>query len=191
FHTQRDVFEKLTVASASLEDELTAFREIDRVLAACVRFKRPVFLELPRDKVLARCPHPHVPVSEVVQSDADALQAAVAEAREKLKVARNPVIIADIEVHRFGLQRELLAFAEQNNIPISATLLGKSVVSERHPLYLGIYEGAMGRAEVQKRVEKSDCIILLGTFMSDINLGGFTAQLDPAKCVYATSEKLR
>ncbi|MFM7863640.1 MAG: alpha-keto acid decarboxylase family protein, partial [Planctomycetaceae bacterium] len=78
-----------------------------------------------------------------------------------------------------------------NNIPISATLLGKSVVSERHPLYLGIYEGAMGRAEVQKRVEKSDCIVLLGTFMSDINLGGFTAQLDPAKCIYATSEKLR
>jgi indolepyruvate decarboxylase len=191
FHTQRDVFEKLTVASAALEDELTAFREIDRVLAACVRYKRPVFLELPRDKVLARCPHPHVPVSEVVSSDAQALQAAVAEAREKLKAARHPVIIADIEVHRFGLQPQLLAFAEQNNIPISATLLGKSVVSERHPLYLGIYEGAMGRAEVQKRVEKSDCIVLLGTFMSDINLGGFTAQLDPAKCIYATSEKLR
>lgn len=35
FHTQRDVFEKITIASASLEDELTAFREIDRVLAAC------------------------------------------------------------------------------------------------------------------------------------------------------------
>ena len=79
FHTQRDVFEKLTVASAALEDELTAFREIDRVLAACVRYKRPVFLELPRDKVLARCPHPHVTVTEVVESDRQALDAAVAE----------------------------------------------------------------------------------------------------------------
>ena len=191
FHTQRDVFEKITIASASLEDELTAFREIDRVLAACVRYKRPVFLELPRDKVLAECPYPHVPQLDSQSSDPASLAAAVAEAREMLSAAKHPAIVAGIELHRFGLQDQVLRFAEQNRIPISATLLGKSVVSERHPLYLGVYEGAMGRAEVQRYVEDSDCVALLGAFMSDINLGGFTARLDPAKCIYATSEKLR
>lgn len=191
FNTQREVFEKITVASASLEDELTAFREIDRCLAACVRFKRPVFLELPRDKVLAVPNHEHHPLTEIHQSDPDALREALEEARESIKAARRPVIIAGIELHRFGLQGQLLKFAEHNNIPICATLLGKSVVSERHPLYLGVYEGAMGREEVRRYVEDSDCIILLGAFMSDINLGGFTAQLDPGKCIYATSEKLR
>ncbi|MFO1002076.1 MAG: thiamine pyrophosphate-binding protein [Planctomycetaceae bacterium] len=191
FNTQREVFEKITVASASLEDELTAFREIDRCLAACVRFKRPVFLELPRDKVLAVPNHEHHPLTEIHQSDPDALREALEEARESIKAARRPVIIAGIELHRFGLQDQLLKFAEHNNIPICATLLGKSVVSERHPLYLGVYEGAMGREEVRRYVEDSDCIILLGAFMSDINLGGFTAQLDPGKCIYATSEKLR
>ncbi|HBL47996.1 MAG TPA: preprotein translocase subunit Tim44, partial [Planctomycetaceae bacterium] len=44
---------------------------------------------------------------------------------------------------------------------------------------------------VQKYVEESDCVILLGTFMTDINLGIYTAHLDPGKCIYATSEKLR
>lgn len=191
FHTQKDVFEKITIASASLEDELTAFREIDRVLAACARYKRPVFLELPRDKVLATCPYPHQPQLEQQQSDPAALDAAIAEAREMLGKSSQPVIVAGIELHRFGLQDQILRFAEQNRIPISATLLGKSVVSERHPLYLGVYEGAMGRQEVQNYVEGSDCIALLGAFMSDINLGGFTARLDPARCIYATSEKLR
>lgn len=191
FHTQRDVFEKITIASASLEDELTAFREIDRVLAACARYKRPVFLELPRDKVLAECPYPHRPAQEQQQSDPAALAAAVAEAREMLSAAKQPAIVAGIELHRFGLQDQVLRFAEQNRIPISATLLGKSVVSERHPLYLGVYEGAMGRQEVQTYIESSDCVALLGAFMSDINLGGFTAHLDPARCIYATSEKLR
>lgn len=191
FHTQRDVFEKITIASASLEDELTAFREIDRVLAACVRYKRPVFLELPRDKVLAECPYPHVSKTDSQASDPASLAAAVAEAREMLAAAKHPAIVAGIELHRFGLQDQVLRFAEQNRIPISATLLGKSVVSERHPLYLGVYEGAMGRAEVQRYVEDSDCVALLGAFMSDINLGGFTARLDAAKCIYATSEKLR
>src|SRR5882724_804987 len=53
FSTQFEVFEKITVASAVLDDPLTAFSEIDRVLAAAVRFKRPVYLELPRDLVMA------------------------------------------------------------------------------------------------------------------------------------------
>ncbi len=70
-------------------------------------------------------------------------------------------------------------------------MLGKSVISEVHPLYVGLYEGAMGRDEVTRFVEESDCIVLLGTFMTDINLGIFTANLDPRNCIYATSEQLR
>jgi indolepyruvate decarboxylase len=34
-------------------------------------------------------------------------------------------------------------------------------------------------------------VVLLGTFMTDINLGVYTARLDPGRCVYVTSEKLR
>jgi indolepyruvate decarboxylase len=49
----------------------------------------------------------------------------------------------------------------------------------------------MGREEVTRLVEESDCVILLGAFMTDINLGIYTADLDPAKCIYATSESLR
>ena len=96
-----------------------------------------------------------------------------------------------MEIHRFGLQDELLALAEGAGIPIAATMLGKSVVSERHPLFAGIYEGALGREEVTQFVEESDCVILLGEFMTDINMGIFTANLDPARCIYATSETLR
>ena len=70
-------------------------------------------------------------------------------------------------------------------------MLGKSVISEVHPLFVGLYEGAMGREEVTRFVEESDCVMLLGTFMTDINLGIFTANLDPANCIYATSEQLR
>ena len=51
FETQFEVFEKITVASAVLDDPLTAFSEIDRVLEAAVRYKRPVYLEIPRDLV--------------------------------------------------------------------------------------------------------------------------------------------
>lgn len=47
FRTQIEVFEKFTIAGTELSDPLTAFAEIDRVLDACDRFKRPVYIELP------------------------------------------------------------------------------------------------------------------------------------------------
>jgi indolepyruvate decarboxylase len=84
----------------------------------------------------------------------------------------------------------LVQFIEKTNIPVAATILGKSVIGEQHPLYLGVYEGAMGREDVREYVEASDCVILLGAFMTDINLGIYTAKLDLGKAIYATSEKL-
>lgn len=191
FNTQREVFQKITVADADLSDPLTAFREIDRCLEACVRYKRPVYLELPRDRVHARCPYPHRPRLETPKSHQESLQEALQEAAEMISRSERPVIIAGVEMHRFGLSDEVVKFAEKNQIGMTATLLGKSVVSEKHPLFVGIYEGAMCREQVRKFVEDSDCIILLGAFLTDIDLGIYTAQLDPAKCIYATADDLR
>src|SRR3954462_15722662 len=50
FDTQKKVFEQLTIASTVLNDAQTAFQEIDRVLHAALRYKRPVYIELPRDR---------------------------------------------------------------------------------------------------------------------------------------------
>ena len=48
----------------------------------------------------------------------------------------------------------------------------------------------MGREEVRQFVEDSDCVIILGAFMTDVNLGIYTANLDRARSIYATSEKI-
>jgi TPP-dependent 2-oxoacid decarboxylase len=190
FDTQKKVFEQLTVASTVLSDPQTAFQEIDRVLHAALRFKRPVYIELPRDLVfepgMANYKTPEIHE----RSNPKALRAALAEAAVMINEARQPVILADVEVHRFGLQDQVLRLAQKTGIPVAATVLGKSVIGEQHPFYLGIYEGAMGRDDVRQYVEASDCVIMLGAFMTDINLGIYTARLEPGRSIYATSEKL-
>jgi indolepyruvate decarboxylase len=190
FDTQKKVFEQLTIAATVLSDPQTAFQEIDRVLHAAMRFKRPVYIELPRDRVFVPgIPHHKTPEFHE-RSDAKSLRAALAEAETMINKARQPVILADVEVHRFGLQKLVLALVKRTGIPFAATVLGKSVIGEQHPAYLGVYEGAMGRDDVRRYVEESDCVIMLGAFMTDINLGIYTAHLDPARSIYATSEKL-
>ncbi len=191
FATQYDVFDKITVAGAVLHDPDTALAEIDRCIDAALKYQRPVYLEIPRDCVNLRPTWPYEREQTSEESIPAALEEALVEAARSIENAEHPVLIVGVEIHRFGLQKQVLKFAEQNQIPMCATLLGKSVVSEKHPLYLGVYEGAMGDGFAREYVEASDCVILLGTFMTDINLGIFTAKLDPAKCVYATTEKLR
>ena len=179
FRTQYDVFEKLCIAGTELDDPQTAFHEIDRVLHAAARYKRPVYIEIPRDMVGVVPEVPHRFEHTHLVSDPEVLAEAVAEAERWLNSCQRPVIVGGVEIHRFGLQDELLALAEGSQIPITTTMLGKSIIPETHPLFVGLYEGAMGNDEVTRFVEESDCLLLLGTFMTDINLGIYTANLDP------------
>jgi indolepyruvate decarboxylase len=191
FDTQRQVFDKITVAHTALEDPLTAFREIDRVLEAVIRYRRPGYIEIPRDMAKVRPTHPHVASQSVVSSDPRELEEAINDAALMLRECDRPIIMSGVEIHRFGLQKQVIKLAEKHQIPICSTLLGKSAISEGHPLYVGVYEGAMGRREVTEFVEESDCVLMLGTFLTDINMGIYTANLDPRRCIVATSEDLR
>ena len=190
FHTQQRIYDEITVATALLDEPFTAFNEIDRVLDAVYHYKRPGYIELPRDMVDVRGTLYRRPSTCGRVSDPETLNAAVDDAIKLINQSKNPVILAGVELHRFGYQNKLLKLVEEKRIPVVATLLGKSVIPESHPLYLGIYEGAMGREEIREFVEDSDCVIILGAFMTDVNLGIYTANLDRARSIYATSEKI-
>src|SRR5215213_6412924 len=51
FETQRRVYDEVTVAAATLLDEERAAAEIVRCVEACLRHKRPVYIEVPHDMV--------------------------------------------------------------------------------------------------------------------------------------------
>jgi TPP-dependent 2-oxoacid decarboxylase len=190
FDTQRKVFAEVTVASTVLDDPSTACSEIDRVVSEALRVSRPAYIELPRDITFSpvRLPCPSL-ATRGIASNQNALRSAVDEAVLMINQAKQPVVIAGVELHRFGLQDKLVAFVDKVRIPVAATILAKSVVGEYHPLYIGIYEGAMGFESVRDYVEASDCLILLGTFMTDVNLGQYTARIDAEKAIYVTSEQ--
>src|SRR5215468_6848416 len=84
FDTQKKVFDQLTVASTVLSDPQTAFQEIDRVLHAALRFKRPVYIELPRDMVQIQG-NPSWKTAEIHErSDPKSLRASLLEAQEMI-----------------------------------------------------------------------------------------------------------
>ena len=201
FDTQQKIFEHVTIDSVLIDNPRTAAKDIDRVLSSAIRYKRPVYIELPRDMTSIPIPisreqfaesstYSKTTKGEEYETDLDSMQEAIAEAVAMVNSSKQPVIIAGVEIHRFGIQGKLLQLAVKTNIPVVATVLSKSVISEVHPLYLGVYEGAMGHESVREYVESSDCLILLGALMTDINFSISPTPIEQSNSIYVTSEKL-
>ena len=189
FSTQKEVFEKVTCAAVVLDDPLMAERELDRAVAALRRYRRPIYVEIPRDLVLAPVGAPSSSIEADEQSDQAALTEAVSEVSEMLATVKRPVILAGAEIHRFGLQEDLIRLAERINAPLASTLLGKSVVREDHPLYLGVYNGLIGREEVQQYAEQADCLLMLGSILTDIDdIRAQSTLLAQGRTVHATAD---
>jgi len=192
FDTQRRIYDEVTVASTVLLDEHRAAEEIARCVEACLRHKRPVYIEVPHDMVDREIPVNLPAELPRPQSDPDTLAAAFDETIRMLAPAKKPVVLAGVELHRYGLTDLAIRFAEKLNIPIAADLLSKSAVPENHPLYLGVYGGAMSSDPTTREyVESADCVLMLGTFITDMNLGIYTAKLDRSRTILATTESIK
>jgi indolepyruvate decarboxylase len=180
------IYEKITVASTELISGETAPAEIDRVLSACLSQQKPVYISLPSDVVMMKCnpPKPFL-FPAPSQSDPSALKEAVKEALDMLNKAKKPVVIGDVELIRFKLQKDFSKFLNKTGFPYVTMMWGKTVLSEQNPQYIGLFEGDRSRDYVQNRVNSSDCVLQLGALMTDFNTGGFTTKLDDEKTISA------
>ncbi|MFZ5449955.1 MAG: alpha-keto acid decarboxylase family protein [Thermodesulfobacteriota bacterium] len=187
------VFEHITAAAVILDKPEQAPQQIDAALAACLQRRRPVYIEIPMDMVAQPCPAPGpFEVDTAIPTDPEVLAEAVEEAVSLLTAAKNPIILAGVEAHRLRAQDALVEFINHSGYPVATTLLGKSVVPESHPQFIGVYKGFLGRETVQRAVEDADLILCLGTLMTDVNLGHGTALLvDIPKMIVANSDKVR
>ena len=188
---QHDIFEKITQAAVVLENPVQAMQQIDETLAACLRHSRPVYIEIPADMCDEACgePGPFAPDTSL-HVDGEVLREAVDETLALIEGASRPVILAGVEVCRLGAREALLDIVERTGFPVATTALGKGVIPEHTPTFIGTYFGALANQETRRMVEESDLLLCLGAWMTDIDLGGYTARLDPGRVVIANSEKV-
>lgn len=186
------IYEKITAASTELVSAETAPAEIDRVLSVCLSHQQPVYISIPSDVVMMPCQRPQAFLfPPALGSDPDTLGEAIAEALEMLDKAQKPVVIGDVELIRFKLQQDFAGFLDKTGFPYVTMMLGKSVLSEQHPQFIGLFEGERSREYVRNRVESADCILQLGAVLTDFNTGGFTTNLDDVETISANIRSVR
>jgi indolepyruvate decarboxylase len=192
YGVQVDVYRHVTQVSVGLSSAETAPDEIDDAVTACLRHRRPVFIEVPADLVAEPCRAPEpLDLDLAPSSDPEVLAEAAAEAVQLLEAAERPVVLGGVEVHRFGLRDELESFLDEVHYPMATALMGKSVIRETHPQYIGVYSGALSEDYVRRSVEDADCVLSLGAWMSDINLGIYTARIDVGRMIHASADRVR
>ncbi len=186
------MYEKVTVASTQLACGDTAPAEIDRVLTSCLFHRKPVYISFPSDVVTMKCQRPGPFLFPTpAPSDPDSLREAVEEAFGMLEKAEFPVVIGGVELIRFSLQEEFAGLLKKTGFPFVTMMLGKTVLSEHHPQFIGLFEGDRSRDYVRNRVDSADCILQLGSLMTDFNTGGFTTNLDDTKTISANINSVR
>ncbi len=192
YNRQLEIYQKVTVDSALLDNPDRAPELIDRVLSNCITRKLPVYLELPADIARLACKPPFNPiVPSVRDSDPDTLRECSEAAAKLLNNASSPAILAGIEVSRFHLGKELLRLIEQAEIPFATMLSSKSALPEMHPQFIGIYQGGWSRPAVQKQIESADCLFSVGTWMTDLDTGIFSNKIDPDRTIEAGRDSVR
>lgn len=180
FHdtTQLDLFKQVTVDQVLLENPETAAEEIDRVLHNCVTLGKPVYIEIPRDIVDAPI-KPHTSKSICFkEEDQKGISEVISQLEELFKKSEKPLLWLGRELQVHGLLDPVMELIEKYDIPFATTLFGKSLFGERHPLFVGLYQGEVSKKEVLTFVNGCDLIVGIGMILSDINTGIFSDRFD-------------
>ncbi|MDH7971004.1 acetolactate synthase large subunit [Sphingomonas sp. AR_OL41] len=90
-------------------------------------------------------------------ADVKAVRAAV----KRLEAARSPILVLGAGANRKLTGRMLLQFVEKTGIPFVTTQLGKGVIDETHPKFLGCAALSAGDF-VHRAIESADMIVNIG-----------------------------
>jgi indolepyruvate decarboxylase len=165
----RSVYEKVCVRAITLSTNVGAAEQIDELLIDAITHMRPVYIACYKEVWGEPCPRP--PKTKLrpreTSSPALALNNAVEQAWAAITAAKQPLIFAGVEVLRLGLSGLLQQIIDASGFLYTTTTLGKAVLDEQGDKFIGTYSDAASIDAVRDLVTASDCVLTLGTIITD------------------------
>ena len=118
-----------------------------------------VHLELPED--IARDDTPAQIIAKSIFEPPHATEKSIVEAVKMIEAARHPLLLIGAGANRKYTCGCLAHFVEKTGIPFFSTQMGKGVIDERHPLFLG-NAALSGEDFLHRAIEQADLIINVG-----------------------------
>jgi indolepyruvate decarboxylase len=186
-----DLFRRMTepvvCAYAVMTPQNTA-AEVERLIFEALYHRRPVYMLFPADLASQPVLGEAQPIP-APRSNPTSLAAATEAICATLDEAKTACILAGSLVARTDQRGALQAVIDTSGLPFSTMLMGKSVLEEHQPAYVGIYCGTLMNEGVRAFVESRDVVLNVGAPMTDFNTGAFTSHLDPAKTIIVSHHR--
>ncbi|KAF3044169.1 hypothetical protein E8E11_000879 [Didymella keratinophila] len=178
--------EPVRFAAAELWDIETAPAEIDRVIRECFIKSGPVYIFMPLDLSAEQVDASllDTPIDTSPHIDLEAQNAAISAITSALRTAKHPSILIDALVQRFDAIPETHRLVTALSVPVFAANMGKGIVDETSPHYIGVWNGAVGTPGVREAAESADLMLTLGYLPADTNSGGFSRKIDESRTIH-------
>lgn len=153
--------------------------ETERLIAWALRERRPVYFGIPSDYAKMPITEHFVKPFNLPRSHQITLSKVINLISQKMIHSQNSCALIGSLILRFNLVNQVQTLIEKTNIPYATMFMDKSVLSETNSQYIGIYNGRLMNPQVTELVENCDCVLNIGALMTDVNSGGFTANINP------------
>lgn len=187
--SQSRIFREITCDQVRLNDPATAPALIARALRHCREYAQPVLIEIPRDQATTLVDA--VQPLPARKADPAAVAECASEILDRLALARQPVMLVDVEIRRFGLEHKVAELVRRLDLPILTTFMGRGLLAEHGLAVPGTYLGMAGDAATSRLLEESDLPLMFGVIMSDNNFGVSAQGLDFRKAIVAAGREVR
>ena len=182
YDNMMNCYRQFTVAQTRLTAP-NALAEIDRVLTACLREMKPVYIQLPSDVSHQLVRKPQRRLELAFCGNPEPFNAALQHLLTLWSQAKSPAVLVDSDAARFAMAAPLKTLVEKAQIPFASLITGKCILDETHPLWLGAYTGEGSEACVRQWIESSDCLIVTAPRFIETNSSLFTQSLPTAATV--------
>ena len=188
-----EMAEKVTVAQTNLIDERSAAEEVDRIIAACVRESRPVYLEMPADMVEKEVDAGRL--GEAIDfegglGDESVDKDLAGELLRRLYEARQPLLLVDSGGGVRGLREEINEFVKVSGIPTLCMPSGNNMVDHSHSNFYGVHSGPVGQIDTMPYVREADLVLAFGPMFSDTQTLSWKVVPDEGKLITLNKNSL-
>jgi len=127
----------------------------------------PVAIDIPKDVQLAKMEIDEWPEPARKEASAPpANHAALDQALELMAAAKRPLLMIGGGIINAECSEEILALAQQQDLPAVATFMGLGIIPHHHPLFLGML-GMHGAPYTNMLLEECDLLIAAGVRFDD------------------------
>eukprot|EP00741_Cyanophora_paradoxa_P001692 tig00000498_g1642.t1 len=189
---QYEMFKTVTAEAVVVNSNIDAPRLIDKAIAAALKTKKPVYIEISCNLSGAKCPAP-VPMclDKIPKSNPWSQEQAVMRVAELWSGAVKPVLVAGSRMRGTEARATFLKLAERGASAVAVMPDAKGMFPENHGQFIGTYWGMASAPFTCEVVESCDLYVFVGPIFNDYTTVGYSTLITKEKMVLVSEDRVR